>query len=327
LNSRQVHVTAIKAAARAHQLFEVNIDQQVDPFEAIGRAGVTVAIVPLANLSGAYLPAMPETDGRPGILVNAKHPRTRQRYTAAHELCHHLRDGDLILDEETEVLPRSENVRNHTEAVAEAFAGWFLMPRRLVDRYIRELGITEPARPEDVYRLSLALGTSYLATAAHLFSLGKLNRANWSRLAKLPPKWIKQQIAVHGPGDSWGDVWHITDREPALQRITPRPGDEIVIELDELPSSGYMWTEPKGTGFELAESTFEQNETGGKLDPIVGGQGRRRVVLRATEPGEYRLDMVMRRPWLQSDAAVKEFSLQLSVQRPLIGYARLAEAV
>jgi Zn-dependent peptidase ImmA (M78 family)/predicted secreted protein len=327
VNTRQAHLTAIKEATRAHQLLSVDASHQIDPFEAIARAGVTVAVVPLNNLSGAYIPAMPETDGRPGILVNAKHPRTRQRFTAAHELCHHLRDKDPILDGETEVLARSGTPPSDAEAIAEAFAGWFLMPRRLVEKLWSDLGIPTDPSPEGVYRLSLELGTSYSATLAHLVSLGRISRPSWQRLAKLPPKWIKQQLAVHGPGDSWGDVWLVTDRDRGQRHITPRPGDEIVIELDEMPSSGYMWGPPEGGGFEVAESSFEQDGEDDPLDPIVGGNGRRRVVLRATRPGDYRLEMEMRRPWLPTDEPIRKFALDLSVQRPPLGYAPLAAAV
>jgi Zn-dependent peptidase ImmA (M78 family)/predicted secreted protein len=305
----------------------VDVSRQIDPFEAINRAGVTVAVVPLESLSGAYVPAMVETDGRPGILVNSKHPRTRQRFTAAHELCHHLRDKDVVLDRETEVLPRSGVIRNDHEAVAEAFAGWFLMPRELVRRYMHDLAISDSPDPIDVYRLSLELGTSYLATAAHLYSLGLITRPRWKELAKLAPKWIKQQLAVHGPGDSWGDVWHLSEKERGRGRITPRPGDEIVIELDELPSSGYIWTAPAGGGFELAEFSFEQQNADDPADLVVGGNGVRRAVLRATEPGEYQLEMEMRRPWLPAGEPIRTFSIQLSVQRSLVGYQPLAEAV
>jgi Zn-dependent peptidase ImmA (M78 family)/predicted secreted protein len=326
LNNRQIHLIAMKEAARAHQVFHVDLSRQIDPFEAIKRAGVTVAIVPLDNLSGAYIPAMAETDERPGILVNAKHPRTRQRFTAAHELCHHLRDKEIELDQETEILPRSGAIRNDREAVAEAFAGWFLMPRQLVRRLMHDLAVPESPSPTDVYRLSLDLGTSYLATAAHFYSLGLVSRPRWKELARLAPKWIKHQLAVHGPGDSWGDVWHVSDTERGNRQITPRPGDEIVIELDELPSSGYLWTTPAGGGFELTEFSFEQ-ENSDTTDFVVGGHGRRRIVLRATEPGEYQLHMEMRRPWLPAGRALRTFSMQLSVQTSLIGYQPLAVAV
>lgn len=200
------------------------------------------------------------------------------------------------------------------------------MPRRLIERFWRDLALPEEPRPEDVYQLSLALGTSYLATVGHLYAIGRINRRIWEQFAKLPPKWIKAQLAVHGPGDSWGDVWHVGDRG-GLRHITPRPGDEIVIDLEELPSSGYMWGPPEGGGFELADSSFEQPEGGEPDDPLVGGQGRRRVVLRATKPGDFTLEMEMRRPWLPADAPIRTFALNVSVQRPPAAYAPLAEAV
>ena len=325
LTNRQVHLIALKAASEAHRTLGIDTGQQVDPFGAIEKAGVTLAIVPLENLSGAYMPGMAETDGQPGILVNVKHPRTRQRFTAAHELCHHLRDGALILDAQTEFLPRDTAATDDREAIAEAFAGWFLMPKRLVTHLIAQLGISLP-RPDEVYRLSLGLGTSYLATAAHLYSLGLISRPMWHRLAKLPPKWIKQQVAVHGPGDAWGDVWHIASEGNGEQRLTPRPGDEIVVDLDESPSTGYVWSASAGDGFEILESTFEQEAQPGS-DLVVGGTGRRRLVVRTTTPGEHRLDLHLQRPWQRSAPPLKHFSLRLTVEEPRRGYGRLATAV
>lgn len=328
MNKRQIHLTAMMEAARAHRMLRVDLNRQIDPFEAIARAGVTVAVVPLDGLSGAYLPAMPETDGRPGILINSKHPRTRQRFTAAHELSHHLRNRkDPMLDGYTEILPRSGTPADEAEAVAEAFAGWFLMPRRLIDKLWSDLGLPAMPKPEDIYRLSLELGTSYLATTGHLYALGRIDFTAWQRLAKLPPKWIKEQLAVTGPGDSWGDVWRVGDRDRGPRRITPRPGDEIIIDLEELPSTGYIWDVPEGAGFELTESSFEQHDVGEPLDPVVGGSGRRRLVFRATRPGDFRLELAMRRPWLPTDAPARTFALDVSIQRPPAEYAPLAEAV
>ena len=326
MTNRQIHLVALRTASEAHRRLGIDTSQQIDPFAAIERAGVTVGIVPLASLSGAYMPGMPETDGQPGILINVKHPRTRQRFTAAHELCHHLRDGGaVVLDAETEFLPRDTAVKDDREAIAEAFAGWFLMPKRLVTQLISQLDIALPA-PDEVYRLSLGLGTSYLATAAHLYSLGFINRATWKQLAKLPPKWIKQQVAVHGPGDAWGDVWHVASAGDGEQLLTPRPGDEIVVDLDESPSTGYVWNASVGKGYEIVESSFEQDVPNGD-DLVVGGRGRRRLVLRTVEPGEHRLDLQLQRPWQRSQPPLKRFALRLTVEEPRSGYRPLAAAV
>jgi len=94
--------------------------------------------------------------------------------------------------------------------------------------------------PEQIYTLALRLGTSYLATATHLVNLAMLGQAAYRRAVAVTPKWIKAQLGVHGPGDSWGDVWRIRQDGDASS-ATPQPGDEIVIELTEIPSTGYIW--------------------------------------------------------------------------------------
>ena len=53
--------------------------------------------------------------------INAKRPITRQRFTAAHELCHHFRDADKQV-----ACPMGQ--KNASEYFADAFASAILMP-------------------------------------------------------------------------------------------------------------------------------------------------------------------------------------------------------
>ena len=208
IDYRRANLESMKRAVQLHTKLGTDPTKQVDVYSAIEKLGVTLAFLPLANLSGAYLPATEDTGGRSGIVINSKHPRSRQRYSAGHELGHHLRDGsalELIVDHETEYHTRAATVvKNQREATAEAFAAWFLMPRRLVKHLMGQLNIKAQPTAEEAYRLSLELGTSYLATVGHLRALKLMTREGYSRLAKVPPKWIKRQLAAHGPGDSWG---------------------------------------------------------------------------------------------------------------------------
>jgi predicted secreted protein len=301
----------MKLAMEVHRQLGTDLTQQIDVYGAVGRIGVPLAFVPLHDLSGAYVPATPETDDIPGIIVNSKHPRSRQRYSAAHELAHHLRDGVLALDVATDVLARSESlVKDQREAVAESFAAWFLMPRALVQSQMKQLRLGVDPTPEDVYRLSLALGTSYLATAAHLYTLKVISRGRLQELAKVPPKWIKNQVAVHGPGDSWGDVWLVRDAEGGRLRMTPRPGDEIVIELSENPSTGYVWRlEGEPAGLHVLESTFEA-----PADPRYGVSGARRVILRADQPGLMEFRLLKTRLWQSQATPAEVLTVSLAVE-------------
>jgi predicted secreted protein len=318
----------MKAAFDAHRVLGTDLTRQVDVYSAIATFGVTLAFLPLTNLSGAYFPGLPETAGRAGIVINSRHPRSRQRYSAGHELCHHIRDRDVFWDTSTELLGRGQRPSDTREARAEAFAAWFLMPPSLIRSQWRQLGIEHHPTPESVYRLSLALGTSYLATASHLYTLKLIDRSLWQSLSQVPPKWIKSQLGIHGPGDSWGDVWRITERDGDRLSITPRPGDEIVVDLPELPSSGYVWSLATRTNqVQIEESSFEAAESVDDGTELFGGWGRRRIVMRAVEPGELELELVMRRPWESDERPTRTFAVDVRVEDRFEGYAPLAAAV
>src|SRR5205809_375622 len=119
----RIHLLAAVEAARAHRELEIDSSRQIDPFSALTRAGIVVIRRPLAGLAGLYLPSQ---DGNPpGVILNAVHPLSKQRYTAAHELAHHRRDGQVVLDEDTEWMPRAAPALSERERIAEAFSAWF----------------------------------------------------------------------------------------------------------------------------------------------------------------------------------------------------------
>jgi Zn-dependent peptidase ImmA (M78 family)/predicted secreted protein len=310
INFRLAHVTAMKLAYETHKRLATDLSEQVDVFGAIRRLGIPLAFVPLEGLSGAFVPALDDTNGQPGILVNSNHPRSRQRYSAGHELGHYLRDDKVAYDVGTDLLARSRPiVKDQREAVAESFAAWFLMPRPLVDYKLTQLSIPSEPTPEDAYRLSLALGTSYLATVAHLLTVKAISREHFKQLAAVPPKWIKSQVAAHGPGDSWGDVWLVRESEGDVH-LTPRPGDEIVVELNENPSTGHVWKlDHEPTQVRLVESNFEPS---GELN--YGAPGERRMVLRVEQAGTFQLRLVKVRPWLTAAAPTKTLTLSIAAE-------------
>jgi predicted secreted protein len=316
-----IQAGALRLAHATHRELGIDLRRQVDVYSAIERLGITLAFQPLASLSGAYIPASAETGGLPGVIINSNHPRSRQRYSAAHELGHHLRDRALALDPDTEVLGRQNVVRDEREEAAEAFASWFLMPRILVESISQQLKISAEPSQDDVYRLSLELGTSYLATANHLCGLKLLSRSAFRRLATIPPKWIKKQLAVHGPADSWGDVWRIR-RVGTTVTVSPQPGDEVVIELDEIPSTGYIWqVDGELVGIHLLDSTFEpQSPDEADAEDAFGTIGTRLLTVRADRPGPAELQLVRTRPWEVDTPPVDHFTVKFSIEHKESGF-------
>ena len=97
----------------------------------------------------------------PGILINNGLPPAAQRQTAGHELGHHRFQHGTRVDVDLEAPLDRRTVWTDEEKQAEAFASWFLMPRKAVRTALAHLGLERPKEPEDVYQLSLLLGTPY----------------------------------------------------------------------------------------------------------------------------------------------------------------------
>ena len=109
------------AAAYLAAYFENDtIEYPISPFKMLKDENVTFLIRNFNKLEGVYIPAQTEDD-LAIIGINAKRPITRQRFTAAHELCHHFRDADKQV-----ACPIGQ--KNAAEYFADAFASALLMP-------------------------------------------------------------------------------------------------------------------------------------------------------------------------------------------------------
>ena len=64
----------------------------INPFQVLSDLNVPFVFRNLDKLEGAFFPE--GEDGIPLIAFNAKRPIQRIRFTAAHELCHYLKDSD-----------------------------------------------------------------------------------------------------------------------------------------------------------------------------------------------------------------------------------------
>lgn len=85
-------------------------------------------------------------------------------------------------------------------------------------------------------------------------------------------------------------------------------GEEIVVRLDEAPTTGYRW-QPEVQGLELLDDRYEQPSG------TQGGTGRRVLHYRATAVGSAEIRADERRPWEAS--SVGQFRVRITV-RPQI---------
>lgn len=313
-----VHRIAAREAARVFLQLGIDRSRRIDPFAALEAQGVLVMRRPLDRLAGLYLPGQTRGGGRPGVLVNVNHPPSKQRFTAAHELAHHRRDRQAVLDEETEWIARGDAPAPDRERVAEAFAAWFLMPKRLVEVTLDKLGLRAgQLSPEGAYALALELGTSYTATVHHLADMRLLSEGNRDVLLGTPPQAIKRSLGASDViADTRRDVWLVRPPQPDL-RLSVQEGDAVVIEVPETPSSGYLWLPARvEDGLSLVRDEYR----GPDASTVLGGRGAHRFVFRVESAGLRQVRLEMQRPWLSGAVPAEERRLEIAAEpRPASG--------
>ncbi|MBR0317413.1 MAG: ImmA/IrrE family metallo-endopeptidase, partial [Synergistaceae bacterium] len=112
----------LAAAYLSNYFKNQKIEYPINPFQMLTDEGILFSLSNFKKLEGVYIPI---SDGKdiPVVGINANRPITRQRFTAAHELCHHIHDANNkqitcpILGKKTQI-----------ERFADQFAAALLMP-------------------------------------------------------------------------------------------------------------------------------------------------------------------------------------------------------
>lgn len=132
----------------------------IDPFKLMREYGIVYQLMEFKDLEGIYL--VPEGDNDvPFVGINSKRKITRQRFTAAHELCHHLKDC------RNEVCPKGE-MRDKIEQFAEKFAAELLMPRKLFLSVVREYKENGKVSLDDALQIAERFGVSFRSCVLRL---------------------------------------------------------------------------------------------------------------------------------------------------------------
>ncbi len=294
------------AASKIHQKYnfyslENAGSSYLDVFDIIQREDVLLCFSPLENLHGAYIPAR---SGREGILVNSNHPLHLQRFTAAHELGHHVLEHKTSFDFDIlgrVPLPtdRYEEVGNvpEQEKEADSFASALLMPKRLILKHLIEIGEGVNFLKNDInlYQMSLRLGVSYSSFCWGLLIHNFFTRHEAERFANLKVKDIKNKIVSedilsHNP---WANVWLLNHKLFGAKMLGGK-NDLFVFELTENPSTGYIWDyeyfEDHGLRL-LSDKIIEQESE------AFGSEIKRRVIFTNDNLLTDTLRLSMKRPW------------------------------
>jgi Zn-dependent peptidase ImmA (M78 family)/predicted secreted protein len=291
-------------ALRARRDLGVAMDRPVDIYRAIRAMRLWLLFQPLDGLFGMYQ----RQDAAAGVVISVKVHPALQRYTAAHELGHHVMGHEAGIDPERNVTRWTS--LSTQELGAQMFAAEFLMPLAAVNAAASSLGIGPGNLGAlAVYQLSLRLRTSYSAMITRLQTLGWVDRTEVARLRSIQPKQLKERLLGRPPTDSRSDVWLVTDRqEPAP--ISPLVGDEVLFSLEETPSTGYRWDPKLGEGLAVEREEFIE-PTGTISEEPIGGPGRRRLHVADKEPQSSHVRFSLRRRWeTREPAAAVDVALE-----------------
>lgn len=270
----------------------------VDVYDAIRRSNLWLMFQPLEGLFGIYQKA----GDAAGVVINVKVHPALQRFTAAHELGHHVLGHDNSHDPEDNI--RQFSNLGSQELEAQLFAAEFLMPIAAVNSIASELDINrDNVAADDVYQISLRLRTSYVATVNRLQTLGWYRGARARELRKVTPKSIKGSLLQSPLSDTRSDVWQVTR---ATSHVAAHVGDRLRVSLSETPSSGYRWQVRVDESIQVDHDEFIPAERGGV--PFVGDEGSRNFDLSANESEQSVVQCALARPW-EPDVIADKFEI------------------
>lgn len=311
-----------EASVKALQLrraLGVASNQAIDVYDAIRRTQLWLLFQPLDGLLGIYQRA----DESGGIVVNVKVHPALQRFTAAHELGHHLLGHELSVESERHI-QRWSGLQAQ-ELAAQMFAAEFLMPLAAVNATAALLDLSRDRITDaDVYQMSLWLRTSYTAMIFRLQTLEWISPREARRLRAIRPRDIKHRLLGHPPTDARSDV-HIVAPEKEQRRVSPLVGDELLVELEETPSSGFRWHVWTDEGIAVERDAFAVAEAD-QEERVVGGSGRRTLHFLVNKPSSSRVQLELLRPWDQT-SILKEIAVEVDAEpRPEPGLDHVQRA-
>ncbi|MBE5813050.1 MAG: ImmA/IrrE family metallo-endopeptidase [Clostridiales bacterium] len=170
------------------------ISYPINPFEMLKENGVNFFFRPFKKYEGIYL--QEDDNGSAIVGININRPITRQRYTAAHELCHHIKDAgkniSCLISGKSEI-----------EKFAEAFAAGLLMPLEELNKQVCKFEINGHVDFESVLKIANYFGVSFESCLYRIaYKLHKIEGDTSpmelkKRISKFKPKKMSQSMGLN----------------------------------------------------------------------------------------------------------------------------------
>lgn len=169
----------------------------IDPFKILNILNVKVLMKEFDKIEGLFIPAN-TIDDIDLVAINQLRPLFRQRFTAAHEICH------VIKDKDSQIFCPIAGRKNEIEKFADKFASALLMPvdelKEQVDKYLKNGYIPL----ESVMYVAEYFGVSFSACVYNIAY--KLNKIEGNteyielekKIKKLKPNTLRKKIIIEG---------------------------------------------------------------------------------------------------------------------------------
>lgn len=260
----------VRGANAANEL-RLSLDIGIEPIRDLWKLirDIDLAALAFHGFGGDGPDGVYHWNGRRGlIVVNAdKEPLARQRFTAAHELGHHLlhREGtESLIIGETDLFGPTSDTR---EKEANAFAGYLLAPTRAMANAFDGKPSSEISA-EDVADLMHEFGTAFTTTVYRLHNSGRITARDRDRLLSeasgqvnfilaakgyekeelrsvpLPPEHMLKTVSMYERGVI--DLQRLAE----LLRIDEEEAAELVKDVEQLEGAASTEDDPLDSALE-----------------------------------------------------------------------------
>ncbi|QAT40653.1 ImmA/IrrE family metallo-endopeptidase [Clostridium sp. JN-9] len=158
----------------AKRVLEIYFSQKIpsypiDPFDILKQMNIVYQFRDFRDLEGIYI--VPEDEDDIAIVgINNNRPVTRQRFTAAHELCHHIKDKN-----ESSICPIDGREKNPIEKYADKFASELLMPTEELKKQVGKFENNGYINFENIIYIADYFGVSFEACVFNIaYKLNKI---------------------------------------------------------------------------------------------------------------------------------------------------------
>lgn len=181
-------------------------DLPVDPFYLLKKSGVVYTFLNFDKYEGFYL-LNTEYDGpktKTMVGINKNRPIARQRFTAAHELCHHIKDEKTYYC--------ISGAKDEVEVFADQFASSLLMPSSLIISMIQNKNITKDMSEvnylKKILEISVLFGVSFQAAFYKVNNyVQKIKRADIQKtLRNFKPNAKKKELGLDNEYELYAQV-------------------------------------------------------------------------------------------------------------------------